>query len=224
MSITTKGLTKIFLRGQPNEVVAVNEVNLSMKEGDFTAILGLSGSGKSTLLNLMGLLTYPTRGDVYYGDIPVTRYSEGRRTSVRRENVGFIFQQYNLLLHLSSWENVALPLICRGIAPSVRRNIAVDFLTQLGMGDRVEFRVGHLSGGEQQRVAIARALVTEPKIIFADEPTASVDDANARLIIELFKRLKKEGRTIIVSTHDPTLSREATRTLTINHGRLTEDN
>ncbi len=204
MSISTKGLTKIFLRGQPNEVVAVDDVNLSIEEGDFMAIQGSSGSGKSTLLNLMGLLTYPTRGDVYYGDAPVTKYSEGKRTSVRRDNVGFIFQQYNLLLHLSSWENVALPLICRGLAPPERRRIAVDFLSQLGMEERVDFRVGHLSGGEQQRIAIARALVTEPKIIFADEPTASVDDANARLIIELFKKLKTEGRTIIVSTHDST--------------------
>ena len=217
-------MTKIFLRGQPNEVLAVDDVNLSVEEGDFISIIGPSGSGKSTLLNLMGLLTYPTRGDIYYGDIPVTKYSDGRRTGVRRDNVGFIFQQYNLLLHLSSWENVALPLICRGIAQSEMRSIAVDFLSRLDMGERVDFRVGHLSGGEQQRVAIARALVTEPKIIFADEPTASVDDANAQLIIGLFKGLKKEGRTIIVSTHDPALSSEATRLLKMDQGKLTENN
>ena len=223
MSISTKGLTKIFLRGQANEVLAVDNVNLSVDEGDFVSIVGPSGSGKSTLLNLMGLLTYPTRGDVYYGDVQVTKYSDGRRTSVRRDNVGFIFQQYNLLLHLSSWENVALPLICRGLGPSEMRSVAVDFLSKLGIGDRADFRVGHLSGGEQQRVAIARALVTEPKIIFADEPTASVDDANARLIIELFKGLKKDGRTVVVSTHDPALSSEATRRLRMTRGKLTED-
>jgi len=217
-------LTKIFLRGQANEVLAVDNVNFSVNEGDFVSIIGPSGSGKSTLLNLMGLLTYPTRGDVYYGNIPVTKYSDSRRTGVRRDNVGFIFQQYNLLLHLSSWENVALPLICRGIAPPEMRRIAVDFLTRLDMAERVDFRVGHLSGGEQQRVAIARALVTEPKIIFADEPTASVDDANAQLIIGLFKGLKKEGRTIIVSTHDPALSSEATRLLKMDQGKLTENN
>ena len=224
MSVSTKGLTKIFLRGQTNEVLAVDDVNLSVSEGDFVSIVGPSGSGKSTLLNMMGLLTYPTRGDVYYGDVPVTKYSDGRRTSVRRDNVGFIFQQYNLLLHLSSWENVALPLICRGIGPSEMRSMAVEILSRLGVGDRLDFRVGHLSGGEQQRVAIARALVTEPRIIFADEPTASVDEANARLIIDLFKGLKKEGRTIVVSTHDPALRSEANRLLMMNHGRLTEEN
>jgi len=222
MSVSTKGLTKVFLRGQANEVVAVEDIDLSVDEGDFVAIMGSSGSGESTLLNLMGLLTFPTRGEVYYGKSPVTRYSDGKRTVVRRENVGFIFQQYNLLPNLLAWENVALPLICKGFTPAERRHSSVEFLSRLGVGDRIDFKVGLLSGGEQQRVAIARALIAEPKIIFADEPTAAVDEENAALIMGLFKELKDEGRTIIVSTHDPSVSEVASRRYNMTHGKLSE--
>jgi putative ABC transport system ATP-binding protein len=222
LSIATRNLTKIFLRGQANEVTAVDDVNISIQGGDFVAVTGPSGSGKSTLLNLLGLLTYPTNGDVMYGEQPVTQYSDGRRTSVRRDMVGFIFQQYNLLPYLSAWENAALPLICRGVSSGEMRRRAVEVLSRLGMEGRVDFRVAHLSGGEQQRVAIARALIAKPKIVIADEPTASVDEANAKLIIDIFKDLKSTGRTIIVSTHDAFLIREATRRLYMAAGKLKE--
>ena len=220
--IIATDLSKTYFKGAPNEVVAVDGVNLTIKDGDFITITGPSGSGKSTLMNLLGLLTYPSKGKILYNEMPVTLYSDAKRTTVRRDMVGFIFQQYNLLLHLSAWENVGLPLVCRGVETSERKKIAVEMLGRLGIGNRVGFKVAHLSGGEQQRVAIARALVTEPKIVFADEPTASVDDENARLIIRLFKEMKEANKTVVVSTHDQIFGNEANRRLKMVAGKLTE--
>jgi len=209
MQISTRNLTKVYFRGTPNEVTAVDDASLEIREGDFCLVTGPSGSGKTTLLSLTALLTRPTRGKVFYGEEEVSSYSDAWQTKFRKEKVSFIFQQYNLLPQFSAWENVALPNLCRLMSKAERKKQASDLMYRLGLGDRIDFKVAHLSGGEQQRVAIARALVTDPEIVFADEPTASVDEETASAIVDLFKLLKDEGKTVIMVTHHGSLVREA---------------
>jgi putative ABC transport system ATP-binding protein len=224
MKIEAQRLTKVYLKGTPNEVKAIQEASVKIREGDFFLITGPSGSGKTTLLSLLALLTRPTRGKIFYEDAEVTSYSDAWQTKIRKEKVGFIFQQYNLLPQFSAWENVSLPNLCRRMSKTERRSQAVAIMRQLGLGDRIDFKVAHLSGGEQQRVAIARALVTDPEIVFADEPTASVDDETASAIVGLFRALKKEGRTLIVSTHDISLIREAVLRIELRDGTVSSFN
>ncbi|UCC27900.1 MAG: ABC transporter ATP-binding protein [Candidatus Bathyarchaeota archaeon] len=220
MKIATQKLTKVYCRGTPNEVKAIKDATVKIKEGDFCLITGPSGSGKTTLLSLLALLTRPTRGKIFYEDAEVSSYSDAWQTKIRKEKLGFIFQQYNLLPQFSAWENVALPNLCRQMSKTERRSQAISIMRKLGLEDRLDFKVAHLSGGEQQRVAIARALVTDPEIVFADEPTASVDEETASAIIDLFKALKKEGKTVIVSTHDNSLIREAIQHLNLQSGTV----
>lgn len=220
MKIATQKLTKVYCRGTPNEVKAIKDATVKIKEGDFCLITGPSGSGKTTLLSLLALLTRPTRGKIFYEDAEVSSYSDAWQTKIRKEKLGFIFQQYNLLPQFSAWENVALPNLCRQMSKTERRSQAISIMRNLGLKDRLDFKVAHLSGGEQQRVAIARALVTDPEIVFADEPTASVDEETASAIIDLFKALKKEGKTVIVSTHDNSLIREAIQHLKLQSGTV----
>ena len=221
MKIATQSLTKVYCKGTPNEVKAIKDATLEIREGDFCLITGPSGSGKTTLLSLLALVSHPTRGKIFYEDKEVSSYSDAWQTKIRKNKVGFIFQQYNLLPQFSTWENVALPNLCRQMSKNERRSQAISIMQSLGLGDRIDFRVAHLSGGEQQRVAVARALVTDPEIIFADEPTASVDEGTASAIIDLFKALKKEGKTVVVSTHDNSLIKEATLHLKIQNGTVT---
>lgn len=220
MKIATQKLTKVYCKGTPNEVKAIKDATVKIKEGDFCLITGPSGSGKTTLLSLLALLTRPTRGKIFYEDAEVSSYSDAWQTKIRKEKLGFIFQQYNLLPQFSAWENVALPNLCRQMSKTERRSQAISIMRKLGLEDRLDFKVAHLSGGEQQRVAIARALVTDPEIVFADEPTASVDEETASAIIDLFKALKKEGKTVIVSTHDNSLIREAIQHLKLQSGTV----
>ncbi len=220
MKIATQKLTKVYCRGTSNEVKAIKDATIKIKEGDFCLITGPSGSGKTTLLSLLALLTRPTRGKIFYEDAEVSSYSDAWQTKIRKEKLGFIFQQYNLLPQFSAWENVALPNLCRQMSKTERRSQAISIMRKLGLEDRLDFKVAHLSGGEQQRVAIARALVTDPEIVFADEPTASVDEETASAIIDLFKALKKEGRTVVVSTHDNSLIREAILHLKLQSGTV----
>ncbi len=220
MKVATQNLTKVYFKGTPNEVRAIKDATLDIREGDFCILTGPSGSGKTTLLSLLALLSRPTRGRIFYGDEEVSSYSDAWQTKIRKEKVGFIFQQYNLLPQFSTWENVALPNLCRQMSKTERRSQAVRIMQSLGLGDRIDFKVAHLSGGEQQRVAIARALVTDPEIIFADEPTASVDEDTASAIIDLFKDLKKKEKTLVVSTHDNSLIKEATLHLRIQNGTI----
>ncbi len=220
MKIATQKLTKVYCKGTPNEVKAIKDATVKIKEGDFCLITGPSGSGKTTLLSLLALLTRPTRGKIFYEDAEVSSYSDAWQTKIRKEKLGFIFQQYNLLPQFSAWENVALPNLCRQMSKTERRSQAISIMRNLGLKDRLDFKVAHLSGGEQQRVAIARALVTDPEIVFADEPTASVDEDTASAIIDLFKALKKEGKTVIVATHDNSLIREAILHLKLQSGTV----
>jgi putative ABC transport system ATP-binding protein len=218
MKISAINLTKTYFKGSSHEVAALKSSNVEIRERDFCLITGPSGSGKTTFLSLIGLLTRPTKGQIFYGNEEVSSYSDAWQTKVRKGKVGFIFQQYNLLPQFSAWENVALPNLCRNITRSERREKAVQAMTELGLNHRVDFKVAHLSGGEQQRVAIARALITKPDVIFADEPTAAVDDETASLIIQIFQDLKKNGKTIVISTHDRSLIKEGTLHLAAENG------
>jgi len=221
MSIRTANLTKIYFKGLANEVVAVNDASIRIDDHTFFIVTGPSGSGKTTLLSLLGLLTRPTKGKIFYQNEEVSSYSDAWQTKIRKQQIGFIFQQYNLLPRFSAWENASLPLMCHNTSESERKKQATEIMHKLGLEKRIEFRVSLLSGGEQQRVAIARALVTNPKIIIADEPTASVDDETAASIREIFKTLKKEGKTIIVSTHDHALMKEGTTFAALKNGTVT---
>jgi putative ABC transport system ATP-binding protein len=220
MKIQAINLSKVYFKGSPHEVAAVKDANVEINEKDFCLVTGASGSGKTTFLSLLGLLTKPSKGKIMYDGEEVTSFSDAWQTKIRKRSVGFIFQQYNLLPQFSAWENVALPNLCRSTTSSERREQAVQLMTQLGLKHRIDFKVAHLSGGEQQRVAIARALITNPAIIFADEPTAAVDDETASAIIDVFKQLKSQGKTIIVSTHDKSLIKEGTMHLVTENGTV----
>jgi len=220
MKIRAVNLTKTYFKGSPHEVSAVKNVSIDIAERDFCLLTGPSGSGKTTFLCLLGLLTKPTMGKVLIDDEEVSSYSDAWQTKIRKNKIGFIFQQYNLLPQFTAWENVALPNLCRATTAVERKQQAIQIMTDLGLNDRVDFKVASLSGGEQQRVAVARALITNPEIIFADEPTAAVDEETANAIIGIFKDLKQKGKTIIVSTHDKSLIKEGTKHLTINHGEI----
>jgi putative ABC transport system ATP-binding protein len=205
MQIRTENLTKIFFKDKPNEVTAIEDLNLEIGHGKFLAITGPSGSGKTTLLSMLGLLSTPTRGRVVFDNEEVSSYSDGWKTKFRKKNIGIIFQQYNLLPNYLAWENVALPLLCTDASQSARRNAALSLMKKFGLEKRTDFKVAHLSGGEQQRVAIARALITDPQVVIADEPTASVDSETKSAIIETFEALIQSGKTLIVATHDQDL-------------------
>ena len=220
MDIEAIDLSKTYFRGSDHEVTALQDTTIEIKERDFCIITGASGSGKTTFLSLLGLLTRPTRGKILYDGEEVSSYSDPWQTKVRKDKVGFIFQQYNLLPQFSAWENVSLANLCRDTSSSERREQAVQLMSELGLEHRIDFKVAHLSGGEQQRVAIARALITDPEIIFADEPTAAIDKETATVIIDVFKSLKKQGKTIIVSTHDKSLVNEGTMHLIAQNGKI----
>jgi len=220
MEIRTEHLSKVYLRGEPNEVVAVKDVTIRIVKGDFIVVTGPSGSGKTTFLSLLGLLTRPTRGKIFFDGEEVSTYSDAWQTRVRKENIGVIFQQYNLLPQLLAWENVSLPLLCRDMSKNERRKTAVEIMEKLGLEKRKDFKVAFLSGGEQQRIAIGRALVVDPQVILADEPTASVDEETAASILGVFRRLKKERKTLIVSTHDRSIIREGTGFVELKSGTL----
>jgi len=220
MKIRAVNLTKTYFKGSPHEVSALKNASIDIAERDFCLLTGPSGSGKTTFLCLLGLLTKPTLGKVLIDDEEVSSYSDAWQTKIRKNKIGFIFQQYNLLPQFTAWENVALPNLCRNTTAAERKQQAIQIMTDLGLKDRVDFKVASLSGGEQQRVAVARALITNPEIIFADEPTAAVDEETANAIISIFKDLKQKGKTIIVSTHDKSLIKEGTKHLTINHGEI----
>jgi len=220
MKIRAVNLTKTYFKGSPHEVSALKNASIDIAERDFCLLTGPSGSGKTTFLCLLGLLTKPTLGKVLIDDEEVSSYSDAWQTKIRKNKIGFIFQQYNLLPQFTAWENVALPNLCRNTTAAERKQQAIQIMTDLGLKDRVDFKVASLSGGEQQRVAVARALITNPEIIFADEPTAAVDEETANAIISIFKDLKQKGKTIIVSTHDKSLIKGGTKHLTINHGEI----
>ena len=224
MELKAEHLTKVYFRGDPNEVAAVKDITIGITRDDFVVVTGPSGSGKTTLLSLLGLLTRPTRGRIFLEGEEVSAYSDAWQTRIRKDKFGVVFQQYNLFPQLPAWENVSLPLVCRDISKEERRKRAVEIMGKLGLGKRKDFKVAYLSGGEQQRIAIARALIVNPQVVLADEPTASVDAETAASILEVFRHLKKEKKTLIVSTHDPSIIREGTLFIELKNGILAKLN
>jgi len=217
--IRTEDLTKVYRMGDV-EVHALHAVNLEIQDGEFIAIVGPSGSGKSTLLNLIGCLDTPTSGAVYIDGIDTGELSENKLAEIRREKIGFIFQQFNLIHTLNALENVALPMFFAGVRHEMRMGRSEELLTKVGLGDRMYHKPSELSGGQQQRVAIARALSNDPEIIIGDEPTGNVDTEAGDAIMDLLAGLHREGRTIIVVTHDAEIAARAGRTKRMRDGKV----
>lgn len=203
--------------------VALDEVNLTVESGEFIAIMGPSGSGKSTLLNMVGLLDTPTHGEYKLGERFVSRLGAARRARARRDTIGFVFQSFNLLNSLTVLENVALPLAYKGMMQTRRLKRAGEALEQVGLSEREYFYPYQLSGGQAQRVAVARALVNKPQIIIADEPTGNLDSAASRVVMELLSDIHKNGSTILMVTHNPELTRYATRVVFMHDGAIISD-
>jgi putative ABC transport system ATP-binding protein len=219
--VELQGVRKIYRLGEV-EVPALRGVDLRVESGDFLALMGPSGSGKSTLLHILGLLDRPTEGKVFWEGEEVTKLNGGRLAELRGRHIGFVFQMFNLVPNLSALENVELPLIFLGLPPRERRKRAEEALVRLGLGNRLRNRPNQLSGGEQQRVALARALVTDPALLIGDEPTGNLDSVTGREILELFSELNRQGRTIVLATHDPEAAAVAKVRLRLRDGRIIE--
>jgi len=202
------------------EVYALHDVNLDIQEGEFIAIIGPSGSGKSTLLNMIGCLDTPTSGAVFIDGIDTGKLSENGLAEIRREKIGFIFQQFNLVHTLNALENVALPMFFAGVKRETRLERAEELLANVGLGDRIYHKPSEMSGGQQQRVAIARALSNDPEVVIGDEPTGNVDTETGNTILDILEGLNKEGRTVIVVTHDAEIAAHAGRTKRMRDGRV----
>ncbi len=210
---------KTYLLGKI-KVDVLRGVSLVIEKGEFVAVLGPSGSGKSTLMNIMSCLDTPTKGKVVFEGNDVSFLSEDALATIRGKKVGFVFQQFNLLNHLTAMQNVVLPTLFQGITEKESEERAVSLLTSVGLGPRIEHRPGELSGGEKQRVAIARALVNNPDVIVADEPTGNVDSKTGIKIMEILKNLNKEGKTVIIVTHDRDLVSYSNRVINIKDGKV----
>jgi putative ABC transport system ATP-binding protein len=204
------------------EVEALRGVSLRLESGELVAIVGPSGSGKSTLMHILGCLDVPTSGGFRLAGHDVASFDDDRLADVRNLFVGFVFQQFNLLASLSAWRNVALPLVYGGVAPSARRERALAALETVGLADRAEHKPGELSGGQQQRVAIARALVTEPALILADEPTGNLDSTSSDEVLRLLEALHRDGRTIVLITHERDVAARAERIIELRDGQVSD--
>lgn len=216
-----KNISKIYQMGS-EKVIALDNVNLTINKGEFVSVLGPSGSGKSTLMNIIGCLDTPTKGEYILSGKKVGGLDEKELARIRNKEIGFIFQSFQLLPRLTAAQNVELPLIYAGVKSTKRQEIAIEILGKVGLADKIKNLPTQLSGGQQQRVAIARAIATEPSILLADEPTGALDQETGIKILELFKELNKEGRTIIMITHEKAISKYGNRILNIIDGKLTE--
>ncbi len=216
-----KDIIKTYIMGEEEQTVLKN-VNFTLNEGEFVSILGPSGSGKSTLMNIIGCLDVATSGTYILNGKEVEDFNEAELANIRNSEIGFIFQQFQLLPRLNALQNVELPLIYAGFKDKERKKKAKEMLERVGLGDKIKNRPNQLSGGQQQRVAIARALVTHPTILLADEPTGALDQNTGLQIMKLFKELNEEGRTIVMITHDEKISKNASRVVKILDGRLSE--
>ena len=203
--------------------LALDEVSLTIEQNEFVAVMGPSGCGKSTLMHIIGLLDRPSHGVYNLNERSVARLTQGRRARIRRDTIGFIFQAYNLLPRLTVLENVALPLAYRGVSLAKRTKMAQNMLERVGLTDEDYFFPPQLSGGQVQCVAIARALVNDPRLIIADEPTGNLDSNSSRLIMELLSEIHKSGNTILFVTHNPELTRYASRVVYMRDGSIIQD-
>ena len=220
--IKVEDIHKLYNPGE-NEVRALDGVSLEIQRGEFVAIVGHSGSGKSTLMNMLGCLDTPTSGHYFLEGKDVSSLSDDQLSEIRNKKIGFIFQGFNLIPNLDAVGNVELPLIYRGLGKQRRRRIAVQALTKVGLGRRLKHRPSELSGGQQQRVAVARAIAAQPPIILADEPTGNLDSRSTVEIMNILKELHKNGRTVIVITHDDDIAAQARRVIRIMDGQVESD-
>ncbi|HEM6115922.1 ABC transporter ATP-binding protein [Streptococcus pluranimalium] len=216
------GITKSYRNGE-QELQVLKGIDLTVREGDFLAIMGPSGSGKSTLMNIIGLLDRPSSGSYDLDGQSVSGLSSRALAKVRNQEIGFVFQQFFLLSKMNALQNVELPLIYGGVGVSKRKQRAKEFLEKVELGDRTKHLPSELSGGQKQRVAIARALVNNPAIILADEPTGALDTKTGKQIMELLQTLNDEGKTIIMVTHEPEIADYAKRKIVIRDGEMTLD-
>jgi putative ABC transport system ATP-binding protein len=215
-----QGVSKVYAAG--GGVRALDHVTLAVGSNDYLGIVGASGSGKSTMLHLMGLLDTPTEGELWFDDLEIRRLSDTELSRLRGRAIGFVFQAFHLIPHLSVLENVELPLFYQGVPPRERRARALASLEEVRMTHRRRHRPSELSGGECQRTAIARALVTNPRLILADEPTGNLDSAHGAEILATFRRLHEAGRAVVVITHDPAIARSLPRRVRLADGRIVE--
>lgn len=221
--IITKNLNKVF-RTEEVETTALNNINLHIKKGEFVAIMGPSGCGKSTLLNILGLLDNPSGGELQFNGTEIAKYTEKMRTNLRKGNIGFVFQSFNLIDELNVFENVELPLLYMNIPSKERKEKVMEVLERMQIAHRAKHFPQQLSGGQQQRVAIARAVVANPKLILADEPTGNLDSKNGIEVMNLLKELNKEGTTIIMVTHSDRDANMAHRIVRLFDGQVVIEN
>lgn len=220
--IEIKQINKSYQNGD-QELQVLKDISLTINEGEFVAIMGPSGSGKSTLMNIIGLLDQPTSGDYHLDGQEVDSLGDKDLAKVRNKQIGFVFQQFFLLSKLNAVQNVELPLIYAGVSPGKRRKLSEQFLDKVELSERKHHLPSELSGGQKQRVAIARALVNNPAIILADEPTGALDTKTGEQIMELMTELNREGKTIIMVTHEPDIAAYASRRIVLRDGVITED-
>ena len=217
--IRTTNLTKVF-RTEMIETTALHNINFEVKKGEFVAIMGPSGCGKSTLLNILGLLDNANSGEYYFDGIETSRFSERESANLRKGNIGFIFQSFNLIDELNVYENVELPLIALKIPPAKRKNRVEEILEYMRIGHRRDHFPRQLSGGQQQRVAVARALITNPKLILADEPTGNLDSSNGEQVMQMLEQMNSAGTTIVMVTHSADHAERAHRVVNLFDGQL----
>ncbi len=217
--IQLHNLYKIYNPGE-NEVRALDGITLHVNRGEFVAIVGHSGSGKSTLMNMIGCLDVPSAGYYFLNGMNVGEMNDNDLSQIRNEQIGFIFQSFNLVKSLNAYENVELPLIYRGYPARKRRELTLKALARVGLGDRMHHRPSEMSGGQQQRVAVARALAGRPPLILADEPTGNLDSKSGKQVFSIIQQLHAEGNTIVLITHDDGLALRAQRQVRISDGRI----
>lgn len=222
MLIEIKNLSKNYVMGD-NEVQALYDINLKIRENEYVAIMGPSGSGKSTLMNILGCLDTPSQGQYLFRNEDVSSLGDDALSAMRNKEIGFVFQNFNLLPRLNALQNVELPMIYAGIKTDERKARALEALERVGLADRIHHKSSEMSGGQKQRVAIARALVSKPGILLADEPTGALDSKTGEEIMSLFNDLHKEGNTIILITHEQEIANYAHRTIFIKDGAIHSD-
>ena len=220
--IKINSLSKEYIMGD-NKLLALNEVNISINEGEFVSIMGSSGSGKSTLMNIIGCLDVPTNGDYFYRENNISSYSSNQLAELRNKDIGFIFQNFNLLPRLNALENVILPLLYSGKTFKERNTLALEALKNVGLSDRIYHRPNQLSGGQQQRVSIARAIAGSPKLILADEPTGALDSVTGIEIMKILNDLNSKAITIVLVTHEVDIANYGSRIIKMKDGKIIED-
>lgn len=222
--IQMQGIRKSYYIGHPNELEILHGIDLQVWPGEFVAIVGESGSGKSTLMNIIGVLDKPTQGSYVLDGVNIHDARDNELAAIRNRKIGFVFQTYNLIGRQSALKNVELPMLYAGVPGGERARRAKDWLTRVGMGDRMRHQPNELSGGQKQRVAIARAMVNNPALILADEPTGALDSETSRVVMDLFHEMhRRYHKTIVLITHNPALARECERVLTLKDGRIVDE-